>query len=227
MARVALRAIIDRSVEATKPLIEDKKHQLTVSVLPDPIMLDAAPTRLEQIFTNLISNAAKYTEPGGQILVGSRLEGSECVVSVKDNGVGLSAEMLPLVFDLFTQVGASLHRSKGGLGIGLTLVKKLAEQHGGSVQARSQIALTGYGQEEDRRPSLEAGIDRHLVKPVEFNSCSLSCHRIDEQAGSFAVPMRVAVTATVVVAKPDSTAKTARAPRRVNDERSRGSGRCP
>ena len=138
MERVALSTVIDRSVEATKPLIEDRKHQLTVSVLPDTIMLDADPTRLEQIFTNLISNAAKYTEEGGRIWLTTRVEGGECVVSVKDNGVGLSAEMLPLVFDLFTQVGASLHRSKGGLGIGLTLVKKLAELHGGSVQARSQ-----------------------------------------------------------------------------------------
>jgi len=138
MERATLSAVIDRSVEASKHLIQEKKHHLTVTVEPDTITLDADPTRLEQIFTNLISNAAKYTNEGGQIVLTARLEGGECVVTVKDNGVGISAEMLPFVFDLFTQVGASLHRSKGGLGIGLTLVKKLTELHGGSVQARSQ-----------------------------------------------------------------------------------------
>ena len=143
--RVSLLTVIDRSVEVTRPLIEEKKHQLTVSVEPDTMMLEADPTRLEQIFSNLITNAAKYTDDGGRIALTAQSEGGECVVKVRDQGQGLAAEMLPRVFDLFTQVGDALDRSKGGLGIGLTLVKQLAELHGGSVQASSQGI--GHGSE--------------------------------------------------------------------------------
>ncbi len=143
--RVSLRTVIGRSIEMTQPLVEERKHHITVAVEPATMTLEADPTRLEQIFSNLITNAAKYTDDGGRISITARPEGGECVVTVTDQGPGLAAEMLPQVFDLFTQVGDSLHRSKGGLGIGLTLVRKLAELHGGSVQARSQGI--GHGSE--------------------------------------------------------------------------------
>ena len=99
--------------------------------------MDADPTRLAQVFSNLLNNAAKYTERGGHIWLTAERQGSDVVVSVRDTGVGIAADMLPSVFEMFTQVDRSLERSQGGLGIGLTLVKRLVEMHGGSVEARS------------------------------------------------------------------------------------------
>jgi signal transduction histidine kinase len=107
------------------------------------------PTRLEQVITNLISNAAKYTDPGGKITVSAYPEQGSVVIKVSDNGIGLSAEMLTKVFDLFAQVEKSLDRARGGLGIGLAVVKKLVEMHGGSVTATSagpgKVANSRFG----------------------------------------------------------------------------------
>jgi CheY-like chemotaxis protein len=109
------------------------------------VSLLADPTRLEQILDNLLSNAAKYTKPGGRIEVSAERQGDEAVLRVRDTGVGISPEMLPRVFDLFAQAERSLDRAEGGLGIGLTLVRSLVELHGGSVQAQS--AGLGHGSE--------------------------------------------------------------------------------
>ena len=100
--------------------------------------MDADPTRLAQVFANLLNNAAKYTERGGHIWLTVERQGSEVVVSVRDTGIGIAADMLPRLFEMFSQVDRSLERSQGGLGIGLTLVKRLVEMHGGSVEARSE-----------------------------------------------------------------------------------------
>jgi CheY-like chemotaxis protein len=104
----------------------------------EKIVLDADPIRLAQMFANLLNNAAKYTPPGGSITVTAYREGSDACVSLKDTGEGIDAASLPHVFDMFAQVDRSLDRSQGGLGIGLTLVKRIAEMHGGSVSARSE-----------------------------------------------------------------------------------------
>ena len=131
--------IIDRAARAVRPLIEQKRHELAVRVAPGPLRVDADPTRFEQVLVNLLTNAAKYTEDGGRITVSAAREGTEAVIKVRDTGVGIAPEMLPRVFDLFTQVDRSLARSEGGLGIGLTLVKRLVEIHGGTITAASEI----------------------------------------------------------------------------------------
>ncbi|MFP5286363.1 MAG: ATP-binding protein, partial [Thermoanaerobaculia bacterium] len=134
---IDLGAVIERAVEATRPLIDSRAHDLKVQLPTDPIRLEADPTRLEQILANLLNNAAKYTMPGGQIRVEAALEGGEAVVRVCDNGIGVPPDVLDRVFEPFVQSEGSLARSEGGLGIGLTLVRSLVEMHGGSVEATS------------------------------------------------------------------------------------------
>jgi PAS domain S-box-containing protein len=275
-----LAPILTTAVETSRPLLDARHHQWEVEVLPEAVRVEADPTRLSQVFANLLNNAAKYTEPGGRIRLRAEREDREIVVRVSDTGVGIAADMLPKVFDLFTQAEQTIDRAQGGLGIGLTLVRRLVELHHGSVTALSAgpgrgsefvvrlpiltappaptavaappavdqqpgrrilvvddnedsaeslamvlrllghevqtvydgptaleaalrqqpeiilldiglpgldglevarrlrldyglidavlIAMTGYGQDEDRRRSLEAGFNAHLVKPVDF-----------------------------------------------------------
>jgi signal transduction histidine kinase len=280
---VDLAAAVLSAVETSRPLIEAGGHELTIELPPEPLILEADPMRLAQVLANLLNNAAKYTDEGGHIWLAARREGPRVVLSVRDNGAGIPTEMLPRVFDLFTQVDRTYRRAQGGLGIGLTLARNLVELHGGTIEARSDgpgkgsefivrmplasrrfgvrhrerskaqpagapprhilvvddntdaadslgmllrvlgaevytaydgpaalealkahrpsvmlldvglpgmdgfevarrarqqpegreltvIALTGWGQDEDRRRSLEAGIDHHLVKPVDFSA---------------------------------------------------------
>ncbi|HEY0133493.1 MAG TPA: ATP-binding protein, partial [Nannocystis sp.] len=141
---VELGRVVALAVETSRPLIDAKRHALTVDA-PGPIWLDADPVRLAQVISNLLNNAAKYTDDGGQISVSARREGGDAVIRVRDTGIGLSADMLPRVFELFTQASAGLARSAGGLGIGLTLVRKLVELHGGNVSVSS--AGRGEGSE--------------------------------------------------------------------------------
>jgi signal transduction histidine kinase len=135
--RVDLAAIVARAVETSKPLIDAVGHGLAVTLPAEPIFLDADPARLEQVLANLLNNASKYMEPGGNIWLAAERAGQEVVVRVRDAGIGISSEMLPRLFTLFTQVDRSLCRSQGGLGIGLSLVKSLVEMHGGTVAAFS------------------------------------------------------------------------------------------
>jgi CheY-like chemotaxis protein/two-component sensor histidine kinase len=281
--RVALATVIHTAVETSRPMIEEFGHTFSVTLTPSPVYLDADPVRLAQVFSNLLTNAAKYTEPGGRITLTAETQGSEAVVRVKDNGLGIPVEAQPRIFEMFSQVDRNMERAQGGLGIGLTLVRRLAEMHGGSVEVKSDgpgrgsefivripvlreirqgstnradgpgtvagakrrilvvddnrdaaeslgmmlklmgneirtaadglaavevaeayrpemilmdiglpklngydacrrireqswshgiviVALTGWGQDEDRRRSQEAGFDHHLVKPVEIES---------------------------------------------------------
>jgi signal transduction histidine kinase len=274
-----LAGVLTDAVQASRPLIERRRHALSVTLPRGPLVVDADPTRLAQVFANLLNNAAKYTEPGGRIWLTADREGDAAVVRVRDTGVGIAADLLPRVFDAFIQADHSLARTQGGLGIGLTLVRSLVQMHGGRVSAHSAgprrgseftvrlplataaagapegarqapaafasrrilivednhdsremlrellelwghqvetaaggaegvrkavadrpdyalidiglpelngyevarriraeangpmclVALTGYGQEEDRRRALEAGFDTHLVKPVDLD----------------------------------------------------------
>ena len=136
--RVDVRTIVERAIETVQPLIDQDHHQLTVS-LPDlPIWVDADLVRLSQVLSNLLSNAVKYTEPGGQIRLLAAIQDRELVVSVQDSGIGIASETLPKLFDMFMQALPGAGRSRGGLGIGLTLVKNLVEMHGGTVTAHSE-----------------------------------------------------------------------------------------
>jgi PAS domain S-box-containing protein len=134
---VELAAVVRSAVELSQSLIEAGNHQLSLELPRDTILLEADPTRLAQVFANLLNNAAKYTEPGGRIRIAVRPGDGEVAVSVSDDGIGIPAEMLGRVFEMFQQVDASPERSRGGLGIGLTLVRTLVRMHGGSVEARS------------------------------------------------------------------------------------------
>jgi PAS domain S-box-containing protein len=134
---VGLAMIIARATETVHPLITHRRHELTVTLPKASVWVEADVTRLAQVVANLLSNAAKYTAEGGHIWLTVEQEGSQAVVRVRDNGMGISADLLPHVFELFTQGDHSLARSEGGLGIGLTLVQRLVEMHGGSVEAHS------------------------------------------------------------------------------------------
>jgi signal transduction histidine kinase len=132
-----LAAIVRAAVETSRPVLDNLRHELVVDLDGDSMCVAGDPVRLTQVFANLLNNAAKYTNPGGRITVSTRHEGSEAIVSVKDNGIGIAPALLGQVFDMFMQVDRSTRRSQGGLGIGLTLVRSLVGMHGGSVEARS------------------------------------------------------------------------------------------
>jgi PAS domain S-box-containing protein len=136
-SRTDLGAVVAAAVEASRPLVELRGHTLTVDLPPDLVWLEADAARLAQVLSNLLNNAAKYTEPGGRIRVTAVASPGGVEVAVSDTGVGLDADLLPNVFDAFVQADRSLSQSGGGLGLGLTLVRKLVEMHGGTVSAHS------------------------------------------------------------------------------------------
>ena len=136
--RVEIGEVIAKGLEMASPMLEQRKHRLTVSVPSRGLVVDGDPGRLAQVFSNLLTNAAKYTEPGGAVTVSATREDARIVVRVRDSGMGISAEMLPRVFELFAQERQALDRAHGGLGLGLSIVKSLVTMHGGHVQATSQ-----------------------------------------------------------------------------------------
>jgi CheY-like chemotaxis protein/two-component sensor histidine kinase len=281
--RIDAHPVINHAIESVRPLIDDRNHRFEAVISASPLRLEADPVRLEQVLVNLLNNAVKYTPSGGMIQLTAAREGEEIVFRVADSGMGIPPEDLPRVFDLFTQAQRTLDRSEGGLGVGLTIVKRLVELHGVCVSASSGgpgqgsefvvrfptaegppapsasspreagrrerarilivddnkelarglgkllrllgyevemahdgpegieaaraarpevilldiglpnldgyhvartlreeegfrdtliVAISGYGQEEDRRRSLEAGMDHHLTKPVDIRTIS-------------------------------------------------------
>ena len=136
--RVELGTAIAQAIEINRPMIESRGHTLTVQLAAQPIEVEGDLTRLTQIFGNLLNNAAKYTNPGGEIVVSSELKDSESVVRVRDNGIGIKPENLSTIFDLFSQVDPSHEGPEGGLGIGLALVRGLVDRHGGTIVAKSR-----------------------------------------------------------------------------------------
>jgi PAS domain S-box-containing protein len=143
--RMELASVVRNAIDATRELVEAFGHELTIALPAEPILLDADSTRLTQVISNLLTNAARYTKGRGRIHLAAERQGSEAVVTVTDTGIGIPAEMLERIFEMFAQVDRSLDRSQGGLGIGLSLVKRLVDLHGGSVEAHS--AGLGKGSE--------------------------------------------------------------------------------
>jgi PAS domain S-box-containing protein len=172
---VELGEIVRHAVETSRPLIRMRKHRLDVKLPEQPIRLNADLTRMAQVLANLLNNAAKYTDAGGQISLVAHGDGREVTISVRDNGPGISASLLPQVFDMFTQADRTLDRAQGGLGIGLTLVKKLVEMHGGSVEARSE----GLGEGAEfivRLPMLTAEEEAETRRAVGESDVAARAH---------------------------------------------------
>ena len=144
-APTAVAEFVQQAVENARELIDARRQQLTLDLPAEPLFVDGDPVRLVQIVANLLHNAAKYTPEGGAISVTVRPLGDSVVIRIGDNGVGIAADALPFIFDMFTQDEHSLSRSQGGLGIGLTVVRRMVELHGGTVEARS--AGLGQGSE--------------------------------------------------------------------------------
>jgi signal transduction histidine kinase/DNA-binding response OmpR family regulator len=143
LERIELSILVGRAIEIASPLIEQRRHELIVEVPRSGLLIDADALRLAQILSNLLTNAAKYTEPGGQIVVSAQLSGAEVELRVADNGIGISEQMLPHVFELFMQERQTIDRARGGLGLGLAIVQNLMAMHGGTVSATSKGLGTG------------------------------------------------------------------------------------
>jgi PAS domain S-box-containing protein len=135
--RVSFASVIEAAVETSRPLIAKAGHRFELALPPGEVFVDGDPVRLAQVFSNLLNNAARYTDAGGEIRLAAELAAGRLVVTVKDNGMGIAAEDMPSLFGIFSQSRTALHRAQGGLGIGLFLVKSLVEMHGGSVSAHS------------------------------------------------------------------------------------------
>jgi PAS domain S-box-containing protein len=157
---VDVAMVVNRSVEAMRPLFDERRHELSVSMPTGPLRVETDPTRLEQVLTNLLNNAAKYTEPGGRVWLTAGREGDEVVLRVRDTGIGITPDMLPRIFDLFVQAQRRLDRSQGGVGIGLTLVKKLVELHSGRIKAFSG----GLGQGSEFQVRIPALSDKREME---------------------------------------------------------------
>lgn len=161
--RCSMQEVLGAAADDCRPLMREKRHEFQLLTPGPPIDVKADPARLQQVFVNLLTNAAKYTHPGGRILALLTTEGEEAVVRVTDNGVGIPREVLPAIFELFTQVDATRAMSRGGMGIGLSVVKEIVELHGGSVQADSEGS--GKGSEFTVRLPLVPG-EHDTIEPA-------------------------------------------------------------
>jgi PAS domain S-box-containing protein len=164
--QVQVAAVVRSAVEAARPFIDRQRQELTITLPPEAIYLDADPTRLAQVIANLLDNAAKYTEPGGHIWLTVERQSDEVAISVRDTGIGIAVEHLRRIFEMFSQVTPALERSHGGLGIGLALVRGLVELHGGNVLARS----SGIGRGSEfvvRLPVVDVPVQQQLKEPVD------------------------------------------------------------
>jgi PAS domain S-box-containing protein len=169
---VALSRVLDMAIETSRPLIDAGCHELILEGPREGLAVNGDAIRLSQVFANLLNNAAKYTEPRGTIWISVREEGSLAAISVRDTGVGIAAEMLPNVFEMFSQAHRSQRRAQDGLGIGLSLVRKLVEMHGGSVEAKSDgidcgseftVRLPVVNDRRDRGRERQAGFGESLA----------------------------------------------------------------
>ncbi|HUP31163.1 MAG TPA: ATP-binding protein, partial [Usitatibacter sp.] len=163
LQEIDLNNCVSAAVEACLPMTSAQGHSVDVKLAPQPLVIRADPVRIEQVFGNLVVNAAKFTPRGGLITVSSRAEDGEAVVRVMDNGIGVKPEMVDAVFELFTQDNSTIARTEGGLGIGLTLVKRLVELHGGNVR----LSSGGIGKGSTFRVGLPLIASASVAEPVE------------------------------------------------------------
>jgi signal transduction histidine kinase/ActR/RegA family two-component response regulator len=173
---VEVAPLLARTAEALRPQAEERDHELTIAVPAGPLRVEADPARLEQVVTNLLTNACKYTDPGGHIWLSAERDGGEAVLRVRDTGIGIAPEMLTRVFDLFVQAERRLDRAQGGVGIGLTLVQRLVEMHGGTVRATS--------------PGLGRGSEFVVRLPALAEPAPDRAARREENGGPAAAPRR-------------------------------------
>jgi PAS domain S-box-containing protein len=179
---VDVAIIISYAVETSRPIIDSHRHRLSIALPSTPVQVEADPVRMAQVLSNLLNNAAKYTEERGQIRLAVSLEEDTVVFHVRDNGIGIPAEMLSSVFDLFTQVDRSLDRSQGGLGLGLTLVRSLVEMHGGTVQAASDGL--GKGSQFSIRLPVWKPVKSPVQEPAVLESDAAQDGGVASNAGS-------------------------------------------
>jgi two-component system CheB/CheR fusion protein len=174
---VPIATIVQRGVESTRAFVDERGHRLSVNLPEGDLLVHADPTRLEQIVANLVTNAAKYTDRGGTIAVCAERDGDDVLLRVRDDGIGIAPEMLGRVFDLFAQGDHDHARAHGGIGIGLTVVRRLVELHGGSVEAHSE----GLGKGAEfrvRLPALVAASSPGRVEPVADPAHARSSARV-------------------------------------------------
>jgi two-component system CheB/CheR fusion protein len=175
--RLPLAGVVERAVESTRRLVEDRAQAIAVSLPAADVQVDGDATRLEQVVANLVSNAAKYSDPGGRIVVTATVEAGEAVLRVRDDGIGIAPETLPHVFDLFAQGDRALDRAQGGLGIGLTIVKRLVELHGGRVEAHSRGLAQG-AEFVVRLPAVLAPRGEAVAPPAATGGLQSGCARV-------------------------------------------------
>jgi signal transduction histidine kinase len=183
LERIDVAAIVATAVETSRPLIDEAGHELTISMPDETLWVKCDRVRLSQVLSNLLNNAAKYTRGGGTIHLSVERESSECVFRVRDNGIGIPREMLAKVFDLFTQVERSLDRSRGGLGVGLTLARRLIEMHGGRIE----VASDGPGQGSEFTVRLPA------VSPTVPKDAAPEASRTPAPSVAPRVPLRILI----------------------------------
>jgi CheY-like chemotaxis protein/anti-sigma regulatory factor (Ser/Thr protein kinase) len=165
---VTVNAIVARALETVQPLVSEQRHELVLELPEEELEVEGDLTRLTQVLGNLLNNAAKYTDPGGRIVLSVRRKGAQLELRVKDTGIGIPPELLPRLFNLFTQVDGTTHRAQGGLGIGLALVRQLVCMHGGTVTAHS----AGQGRGSEFAVILPLHISRRLDIRMQGNDGS-------------------------------------------------------
>jgi signal transduction histidine kinase len=136
--RIPLQAVVESAVETSRPLVEAAGHRLSIEMPAKPMWLDADATRVAQVLSNVLNNAAKYTPRGGRIELAAQSSGDKIIVRVSDTGIGIPKTMLTHIFEMFAQAEQSMDRAQGGLGLGLSLAKRLVEMHDGSIEAQSE-----------------------------------------------------------------------------------------
>ncbi len=174
---VDLALVIRNAVETARPLMDVRSHELAVQLPAGVVHVDADPTRLAQVFSNLLNNAAKYTEPGGHIVIDASVQGSDVIVEVRDDGIGIANEVLPSIFEMFVQVDTSLERSQSGLGVGLSLARRLVEMHGGTLEAHS-AGLDQGSVFRVRLPVVASDAEEGPDLPAQARARSLPLYRI-------------------------------------------------